>query len=338
MVDMTQITTSTFSVSRLSLFYLLLGSSTSAITANLVVTGTAPNNLSAVSFYNVDQTTPYDGLISNSISTSVSNPPTFHTLNVASRTGDLVCDCLGMKANAVTGITPDNTQNLEIKNSNAFSTQSHLGISTKPGAGTVAMKWTFDGIAVGSGHDMHHGISIRSLTPLPVELLDFSGKNTDRGNLLSWVTASESNNRGFDIERSTEGSQFQKIGFMKGKGTTIQEQRYSFKDSLLLEPLRNKITYYRLKQLDFDGRFDYSKILAITNKNNEQKTRIYPNPSHGVFNILTSKREDKMLLFNEIGVLVRNFDTIPNELDIQDLPSGIYWMAIGEEKIKVIKI
>jgi hypothetical protein len=170
-------------------------------------------------------------------------------------------------------------------------------------------------------------------TVLPIELTTFEGKNNENQNLLTWATASENQNKGFDIERSLDGNRFEKIGFVVGNGTTTQTQRYSFEDKNA-----SGLMYYRLKQLDFDGRFEYSKIIVLQNENSKQNTLIYPNPSQGIFNILASKNDDKMLVFNEIGVLVRSFDTALNELDLSDLPSGMYWVAIGEEKVKVVRM
>jgi Secretion system C-terminal sorting domain len=175
-----------------------------------------------------------------------------------------------------------------------------------------------------------------SLTVLPIELVTFDAQSTQEGKTnLTWKTASETQNKGFEIEASKDGVRFQKIGFVAGAGTTQQEQRYTFEHNIME---RSEGAYYRLRQLDFDGRFEYSKTIVVQNKNTKQNTVIYPNPSQGVFNILTTKKEDKTLIFNNIGILVRSFDTAPNELDLSDLPSGIYWIAIGEEKVKIVKM
>ena len=92
--------------------------------------------------------------------------------------------------------------------------------------------------------------------------MSFKGENTPRGNLLSWATASEQNNAGFDVEKSIDGVRFEKIGFVKGNGTTQNKQNYSFEDILPLES-SGELVYYRLLQKDFSGKTEYSTIISI---------------------------------------------------------------------------
>jgi hypothetical protein len=115
-----------------------------------------------------------------------------------------------------------------------------------------------------------------NLSPLPVDLVNFSAVNLKETNILSWQTATESNNDKFEIERSSDAKDFKSIGEVKGKGTSNTLQKYEFTD---VKP-QNSINYYRLKQVDFDGRIDYSKILSIYNANVKTKLgELYPNPS-----------------------------------------------------------
>lgn len=96
-------------------------------------------------------------------------------------------------------------------------------------------------------------------TPVPVELASFSANFKNNGVELSWTTASETNIFGFDVERSSDQINFDRIGFVRGHQTAAISRQYSFID--------NKITsgnyYYRLKQIDNDGSFQYSEILSI---------------------------------------------------------------------------
>lgn len=94
---------------------------------------------------------------------------------------------------------------------------------------------------------------------LPVELLSFSGESNENYNLLRWSTASETNNSGFELQRSTDGTEFKLLSFLPGFGTTSAQQNYSFKDS----DRPADILYYRLKQIDYDGAFNYSEIVAL---------------------------------------------------------------------------
>jgi len=111
---------------------------------------------------------------------------------------------------------------------------------------------------------------------LPVELASFTA-NVDAGSvLLKWTTASETNNLGFDVERSPDGTEFQKVGFVEGNGTTTIPQQYEFEDDISAPG-----TYsYRLKQIDFDGAFEYSSIIeaTIAGPQDFALEQNYPNP------------------------------------------------------------
>jgi Secretion system C-terminal sorting domain len=106
--------------------------------------------------------------------------------------------------------------------------------------------------------------------PLPIELIDFQAKNTEGGMLLTWQTAYEKDNLGFHVQHSRDGYVFENIGFVKGSGTTLQTQNYTFEDKRTL----NLLAYYRLKQEDYDGKIDYSNIITVQLKGSS-KVKIY---------------------------------------------------------------
>jgi hypothetical protein len=171
---------------------------------------------------------------------------------------------------------------------------------------------------------------------LPVELLIFEGKNTEGGNLLTWLTASETQNKGFDIERSTDGVSFEKIGFVLGNGTTIQKQDYFFKDESF-----EGVVYYRLKQLDFDGRFEYSKIISIDGKGKTVVLSVFPNPSNGLFNIFGVDDSDteSYTLMNSVGQAVSIKVQNDGQVDMSVYPSGVYYLRVSSSGhvIKLVK-
>ena len=96
----------------------------------------------------------------------------------------------------------------------------------------------------------------------PVELTSFSGQLEDSIVHLSWTTATEVNNEGFEVERAIQIGQWQEIGFVEGRGTTNEPQIYEFKDSLI-NVVAERISY-RLKQIDYDGTFQYSDEIEIS--------------------------------------------------------------------------
>ena len=95
-------------------------------------------------------------------------------------------------------------------------------------------------------------------TVLPVELTFFTGKLEEHNIVLKWQTATETNNDKFEIEVSQDGQNFEKIGEVSGKGTTLEIQDYQS----IIEGLNQGIHYFRLKQIDFDGQFSYSRIIC----------------------------------------------------------------------------
>ena len=111
---------------------------------------------------------------------------------------------------------------------------------------------------------------------LPVELLSFTGQATDNSVFLKWSTASEVNNSYFSIERSTDGLSFKEISIVQGNGTTNNKRVYGFEDRF--PPFGR--SYYRLKQVDFNGQFEYSGLVSVlwSGKPFQGDLHLYPNP------------------------------------------------------------
>ena len=104
--------------------------------------------------------------------------------------------------------------------------------------------------------------SSSSTNVLPIELVSFSGEKKDNNNILNWTTASEINNAFFTVEKSYNGFDFEWVGTQEGTSPSTQIVNYSLTDYNILETLN----YYRLKQTDFDGKFEYSNIISIDNR------------------------------------------------------------------------
>jgi len=122
-------------------------------------------------------------------------------------------------------------------------------------------------------------------TPDTVSLVSFSASVVDANVTLNWITATEVNNRGFDVLRSTEEYVWEKIGFVAGFGTTTTTHSYSFVDGNLAS---GKYAY-RLKQVDFDGTFELSDVVNVevttTTIALDTLYQNYPNPAEGITNI-----------------------------------------------------
>ena len=158
---------------------------------------------------------------------------------------------------------------------------------------------------------------------MPVELTDFSARLLDQSVQLNWRTASESNNEGFYIERST-GLYWQNFGFVAGKGTTTEEQSYYFLD----EKPQPGTNYYRLKQVDFDGKYEYSNIISVNIESAE--IRLFPNPTKGIIEI-HGKNIDygTIRVTDNVGRLIKLQKLSGyKQIDISDMPNGIYFIYI----------
>ncbi|MBX2958474.1 MAG: T9SS type A sorting domain-containing protein [Flavobacteriales bacterium] len=120
---------------------------------------------------------------------------------------------------------------------------------------------SFD-LARGRAYNTTDYVTVTLSSPLPIELLSFTGKSIGSSNLLEWETTTEINNDYFTLERSSNATHFSELGTMSGAGNSNTLLHYQFTDNAPLEG----VNYYRLKQTDFDGRFSYSNIVALSNK------------------------------------------------------------------------
>ncbi|GAB3202567.1 hypothetical protein ABID22_002699 [Pontibacter aydingkolensis] len=114
-----------------------------------------------------------------------------------------------------------------------------------------------------------------ALIPLAVELTSFTGLPTQNGITLNWSTASEENNSHFEVERSADGQAFEQIAKVNGNGNSSIAINYTYLD---INPLQGT-NYYRLKQVDYDGQFEYSKTIAVSNdRATAMQVTMAPNP------------------------------------------------------------
>ena len=182
------------------------------------------------------------------------------------------------------------------------------------------------------------------LEALPIELLSFSGfwDITSNTNQLSWSTATEINNEKFEIQRVIDdGPTFETIGVIAGNGTTNNVVNYQFKDDALVQ---SGTYYYRLKQIDFNGGFEYSDVIAIdVILNASAGFKIFPNPVKDLAQVeLVVENEDKVTVAIT-DMLGRDLVTLSEqsvrkgmnylELNTSSIPSGSYLvsMRLGEE-------
>jgi hypothetical protein len=139
------------------------------------------------------------------------------------------------------------------------------------------------------------------LSPLPVTLLTFDGALENNSTLLKWTTSSEQDTRNFEVQKSTDGANFQTIGTVAAAGNSSGNRSYSHRDLQV-----NEINYYRLKMNDIDGAFKYSNVVVIRNNAVTQQMRILNNPFTDQIQLRFTRQAKnlRLQLFNANGALV----------------------------------
>ncbi len=178
-----------------------------------------------------------------------------------------------------------------------------------------------------------------NFSTLPIELFDFYATKMNGGIILNWVTASEKNSSFFTLERSADGEEWVTVDNIKAWGTTSEKKQYKTTDNSFYKGLN----YYRLKQTDFDGIYQYSGILVVDGTNSESNIRIFPNPSNGEFRIESKTDSPKQLQLTNLQgeLLLRQTMYFKSTLDLNNYPVGIYFIKItdggSESHHKLIK-
>jgi hypothetical protein len=161
---------------------------------------------------------------------------------------------------------------------------------------------------------------------IPVELTSFAGITENNDVILSWSTSTEVNNQGFEIQRKANG-EYKRIAFVEGNGTTTELQNYTFRD----ENVNAGSYYYRLKQMDFDGTFEYSGEIAVevSQPADYFLSQNYPNPFNPSTTISYAIAED-------IDVTLKVFDVLGNEVATlinENQPAGNYDITFDAAKL-----
>lgn len=168
---------------------------------------------------------------------------------------------------------------------------------------------------------------------LPVEWLGFEGKSVNNQVVLHWFIASQQNNDYFIIERSLDMVNFEPIGKVNGHGTTNQLIRYTYIDE---KPLDGE-SYYRIKQIDYDGSIDYSIIISVDFHINNGFIAIYPNPlKDDILNIRAEGLDGDIHfeIINSVGkiVITEDFNVrsdFTKKVNLNNLANGLYFIKLS---------
>ena len=171
-------------------------------------------------------------------------------------------------------------------------------------------------------------------SPLPVVLVKFDVIASDfHSAILSWQTAQEIDNKGFHIERSFDGNHFSSIAFIGGHGNSSSSKKYSFKDDQI--PQATQKVFYRLVQEDFDGTQTTSNLKSVAFGSLET-IGIYPNPVQD-FAKIKSEEQIRLLQVFTLNGIPAAFNYTNNQLDVTNMPNGVYLVVIGTEEGKTVR-
>jgi len=178
--------------------------------------------------------------------------------------------------------------------------------------------------------------------PIPVELTTFTAAISQGTVTLNWSTATETNNSGFEVQRKLENTTWERIDFVEGHGTTTETQNYQFIDNI--SDLHAASLSYRLKQIDYDGSYEYSEVIEVTNLTPTDFAlhQNYPNPFNPVTTIsysLPVKSQVELVIYNTLGESVMqlvNEQKEPGSYEVKfsatggatALPSGVYFYQL----------
>ena len=177
------------------------------------------------------------------------------------------------------------------------------------------------GSSSGSGYYYDVSASI-----LPVDLVSFDAELVDKQVNLTWTTASEKNNDGFMVQRSEDGESWEDLGWVAGMGDSDELVDYAFTD----RAPNSNINYYRLNQIDYDGKNEYSKIESVFIKVQGDFT-VFPNPTSDYIHLAYSfDLEDikSIQLFDVMGRQVKKFSVSNGALSVTNIPPGQYYLVL----------
>jgi len=213
------------------------------------------------------------------------------------------------------------TSAASVASSNSGNTVFVTPTVTTLGSGTTVFTGSFTGFS--------RFFLVDAGVTLPIVLKDFTGKiNNDQNAVLNWATESENNNRGFDIEMSRDVSNFVLLGTIASPGNSLTEQHYEY---LHIKP-QPGVSFYRLKQTDMDGRYEYSKIISLYINNDMVNAFVYPVPAKTRITI----NFGKIMAKGEIEIFSADMKTVKREIinnpsatkeiNINNLSKGVYFI------------
>ncbi len=231
-----------------------------------------------------------------------------------------------LEGRGFTNSITDATRYVVLKRANSSSAWAFFGnngIATYSATAITATAGNITGFS-----DFAIGIATATVpTTLPVKLINFEAKADGNTALLSWQTATEINNEKFEIEHSINATNWLKIGEVKGNGLSNATKNYTYRDG----NITNGSNYYRLKQIDLDGKFEYSNVVIVNYSSiSNNQIRIYPNPATDFIYIKGININNTYVkIVNTSGKIVLQKQLTSDKLIIPtSLPNGLYLLQV----------
>lgn len=208
-------------------------------------------------------------------------------------------------------------------NSDASGGPLNYTASFDVATGTVSTSWEGRTTSACGGTTCINGT-----TAVPVELIYFKAEATNKANLLRWSTASEQDNAGFQIEKSTNGKDWNILAWVEGNGNSNEVLEYTYED----EYVSVGTAYYRLKQIDFNGEYEYSDVVKVS-RTGQTISTLYPNPTNGVLE--SSELVEGYTVTNTVGIVLLESNNPTQTIDLSSLSPGVYILQTRDEDNQV---
>jgi len=244
----------------------------------------------------------------------------------------------GGDANSVSNVGGVGGVNLGGSGANGPSSgNAGAGGSIRGGGGAGA--WAAASTTFRNGGAGGRGEIRLTYTALPIKIAFFEILRLNNYSNIKIITASETNNSHFNIERSADARNFESIGEIKGAGNSSKEISYAFTDE---RPLPG-INYYRIKQTDYDGQYSYSEIRSVRHKG-INNVSITPRTTEGRLDITTELEDYTIAIYNAAGQEVKKLTgmSLDQSISIETLHAGVYFVKINSgsesETVRIVKI
>lgn len=190
-------------------------------------------------------------------------------------------------------------------------------------SGTYRFRWTWTSATCNSFDEVL--VTLNSTCPLPIELVSFDVSCKNNHRLMTWQTASETNNNHFVIQASSDGVTWVDVVKVKAVGNSSQLSNYDYEDDS-----NTNHNYYRLKQVDEDGHYSHSHIVYAENCQAAKSITIYPNPSKGVIYVSQNYGAIRLTITDVLGRKLLEEEGNVREMDLTTLSAGTYVVNVSD--------